>query len=146
MNSGFELPIRFTYREPRWLPFYHIALHLGALLSIIATGLPLIVRVLLIMYVISSLVIWLYKRCCNKSNNHRLTINLSVKDEWTLSEKEFETTTAILVSARILYENLVFIKLTSITGKNYDLWLSRACIDENNLRRLRVRLRLPVTP
>jgi hypothetical protein len=143
--SGFELPIRFSYREPGWLPLYYIMLHLGALLSIILTGLPMVVRILLILYIVFSLALWIYTRRFKKAHNRGLQISLNVRNEWTLMDINLQSCTAKLVSARILHDRLIYIRLKSTTGKRYDLWLSRTCADESSLRRLRVRLLLPIT-
>ena len=143
INSGFELPVRFTYCEPVWLPVYYIALHTGAIFSVIVAELPIIARVLLIIFIISSFILWGYDRFVRKVHKHGLEIILNNQNEWTIKETGLQPVTAILISARILHESLIYIKLKSTCGKVYQLWLSRSSIDKDNMRRLRVRLLLP---
>jgi hypothetical protein len=145
INRGFELPVRFTYCEPCWLPVYYITVHLLGLISICLAELPLIISLILFIYVTSSLAIWVISRYCRTSHSRRLVINLNVQNEWSLQELGFQPVAANLVSTRILHAGLIFIKLKAATGRHYDLWLSGNTIGSDSLRRLRVRLLYPIT-
>ncbi len=145
IRNGFELPIRFNYREPRWLPVYYITLHIGAFICSIANGMPLWIRGLLILYILSSLFLWFKARRFRIYESCSLEINLNVRNEWTVRKKNGPEITANLLFAKAFNEKLIFIRLKSVNGKRYDIWLNRSCADETTLRRLRVRLLFPIS-
>ena len=139
-RSGFDLPITIEYTAPMWLAPIIYFCHIGAIICLFVSNLSTLFSVLLTIFIIIGLYFWI-------QNNQRITSPLKVilnnKGEWKVIVGDGNAIKTSLVSACILFPDLIILRLKDGNRKKYDLILSNANLDKKSLRRLRVRLYFP---
>ena len=141
--SGFDLPIRFTYRPPVWLLPLMVFCYCGGSICVIYTSLPAIIKSTLLVVASIKFASWFRKDLQNRKIT--TVIILNKKDQWYVIHPELHPERPRLVSASILLPDLIFLRLENPDKRHYDLILTGACLDKETLRRLRVRLKFPRT-
>jgi hypothetical protein len=139
--SGFELPIRIDYRPPRWLKPFIIVSHLLAVICVLLTSLPPLFKIILVLYAIVNLVVTGKKAAAN--SHDFLHIYLNSDDQWFVRIADDDSKKARLISAGVVFPELIILRLQTIDENRYDCIITVYTTDKHTLRRLRARLFYP---
>jgi hypothetical protein len=140
-HSGFDLPIRIDYHQPKWIDQIIAFSHLGAIFCIFLTNLQTWLKLILIVGVIIKFILWL--ACYISNRNETIRIFLDKEDEWLVVPSVNDPVRATLKSACILFPELIFLRLYDEKNATYEFILTRNSASQETLRRLRVRLYHP---
>jgi len=137
-HNKFESPLRIDLKVSNKLYIYKITVFLFALLSIvITTSLPLFVRLLLVLILILTLLVYGRKNLSSKINK----ISLSVMGEWTLHMDDQSSYEVELYGENIVVHFLLWLNFSSASGQKFHLLLFSDSMEKEDLRVLRTRLR-----
>lgn len=137
-HNKFESPLRIDLKVSNKLYIYKITIVLFALLSIvITTSLPLFVRLLLVLILILTLLVYGRKNLSSKINK----ISLSVMGEWTLHFDDQSSYEVELYGENIVVHFLLWLNFSSASGQKFHLLLFSDSMEKEDLRVLRTRLR-----
>lgn len=142
MANHFKLPVFIIVKASRWLKIWLYIIHLIAVPVILITSLAWPVKYMLIFICCISLFYSLrnYIQLTGKNSIVRLILNDA--DEWWLTTAQGDTLDATLLPGALVHPMLVILPFRSQNGK-HTVILSPDVINNDMLRRLRVRLKYP---
>jgi uncharacterized membrane protein (UPF0182 family) len=109
IHSGFDLPIRIVYHQPKWIVHLIAFSHLGAVFCVFLTNLQASLKLILIIGVIIKFILWFASYISNQ--NETVRIFLDKEDEWLVVSSVNNPVRVTLKSACILFPELIFIRL-----------------------------------
>jgi len=134
---AFELPLRIVYSPPRWLLPFICSTHASAILCIFTVDAGWITMSALVVSIITSLA-QAITRHSGTSTPSRLI--LDARDRWMIIKPGAGRTYASLLAASVVLPDFIVLLLKTGTNKKYVFILTRENLDQDTLRRLRVRL------
>lgn len=145
MQNNFELPILIAPRFFHWCRIWTITVHLGAAVSMLISAIPWFWKIPLLAPVVFSYFHITGKYCHALHADSVVRIYFNDADEWWLTTAAGNTVQAQLVSPCFVHPRVVVLSFKSGSLlKRYHVVLTPASADADSLRRLRVRLRLPM--
>ena len=144
MANHFELPVFIIVKASRWLKIWLYIIHLLAVLVILMTGLTWPVKYLLIFICCTGLFYVIRNYILLTGKNSIIRLLLNHVDEWWLTTAQGDTVNATLLPGALVHPMLVILPFRSQSGK-HTVILSPDVINNDMLRRLRVRLKYPKT-
>jgi hypothetical protein len=144
MTNNFELPIVITVRPSKWLNLWLYITHIFAIPVVFMADLVVPVQVLLIVTICLSLFFSIGKYIYFREANSIVRIILNGADEWWLTTVRGDTISATLLPAALVHPLLVILPFQTRDG-TYTVILTPDVTDPDMLRRLRVRLRFPLS-
>jgi len=143
-KSNFELPIRFPLTPSKWLVAVVYFSHLGALVCIIFSNIPVLLLQAMFVIVLFSLAYWHYKMIYLPIINPTELL-LNDKDEWYIidgirGETEGEMVPVALLPESFVHTHLIVLMFRQGRHKRAVI-LTPDNISRTTCRRLRVRLR-----
>ena len=140
MSNAFELPLRIRIYPPKWLAAGLIVSHLGAVAILGTVQIPSEAKVLLIIVIIISLIYVLRLYIWQKSKWSPLELILNDKEEWYLTLASGEIIQVDLRPGAFVHPILVILPFRH--GIYFPtVILTPSSVDQDTLRRLRVRLK-----
>jgi hypothetical protein len=138
MAGAFELPI--AIRPSRWLAVVLYITHIGAILILLVTGLPLVVRSLLIGAVIINLWVTTRSILLQKSLRSPVQLLLNAAGEWYLTMSNGDVHEVALRPGAFVHPWLVVLPFRRGSRRPVVI-LTPDVVDKDLFRRLRVRLK-----
>lgn len=141
MASKFELPIRIDIKPSKWLIAGIVIAHLGAIIITLLVHLALWVKAVMVIMVCTSLVHCLRVYLWQNTPSSPVALLLNNMDEWLLTFAQGETVEVVLRPGAFVHPLLIVL---SFKYKMFfpSVILTPDVVDQDVLRRLRVRLRL----
>jgi Membrane-bound toxin component of toxin-antitoxin system len=139
-DNAFNLPIRIYYRPPKALMYFMSTAHTGALLCLFPVVLPLWLKALLMILVAANHI--RFFRCFSKQQTaeSRPQLFLSRDDVWSLIDADNNAVPLTLQPGALVHRLLLVLRFIAEDGKSYAFILRPENVEQNTLRRLRVRL------
>lgn len=138
-DNAFTLPIRIAYRPPRSVLYLAIFIHIGAILCLHATSLPVLLKLLLGSTVVCQFLLILRDHQLRHAASVAPELCLARDDSWLLLDGEEELGLELCQGA-LVHRLLLVMRFNSDRGKVHTFLLTRENVDKQVLRRLRVRL------
>ena len=144
MTNHFALPVLITIKASKWLKFWLYNVHLLAIPVVLMTGMVWQVKAALAVAISISLYFVNRNDIKLQGRNSIVRIMLNDADEWWLTTARGDTMYATLLPAAFVHPALVSLVFQA-HGRKYTVILTPDVIHTAMLRRLRVRLRYPLT-
>ena len=138
MERAFELPIHITYRPPLWLLPALVISHVGAIICIFSLSVPPWMQAGMTTIVIAGLLWSLPRYVYNRYRTDPIRLILNTSDEWKLVDERGDRSIKLLPGA-FVHPRLLVLSFRD-NGRNCSFILTPSTLDEDMLRRLRVRL------
>ncbi len=140
MSNAFELPLRIRIYPSKWLAACLIASHLGTVAVLVTVQVLMVVKVLLTIVIIISLIRVLRFYIWQKSKWSPLELILNDKEEWYITLTSGDMIEVKLRPGAFVHPLLVILPFRH--GIHFStVILDPSCVDQDTLRRLRVRLK-----
>lgn len=138
MDGAFELPIHISYRPPAWLLIFLSISHLGAIICIFAVPVPSWLGVLIATAIVGSLLWSLSRHFYYRYRSVPVRLILNASDDWSLADERGDRAIRLLPGA-FVHPCLLVLRFRD-NGRSRSFILTPSTLDEDMLRRLRVRL------
>ena len=147
MQNNFELPVFILPEPSRWCKRWICMVHLGAVVLLLVSMLPWVWKTVLLLLVVLSYRSISGKYCQQSLPRSIVQVYCNEADEWWLT-----TADGNIMQARLLPPSFVHARLVILGFKTGPAWWQRCHViltpetaNPDTLRRLRVRLRLPLS-
>jgi hypothetical protein len=140
MTNHFELPLFIPVRPSIWFVAGFYTAHLGAILALLASNIPLVIQAVIIARVLASLIHGHGLHIIQKNPASPVQLVLNQAGEWWLSITSGDTLPVELKPMAFVHPLLVVLIFKGETG-SYRVILTPDMVDPDTYRRLRVRLR-----
>ena len=144
MDSTFNLPLHFYYRQPRWILPYLVISHSGAILWVYTVTVPVWLKLCALIILSSSFLFYLKDHVSSRYLLNPVCLILNSEDEWTVVD-EAGSREIELLPGSFVHPGLIILRFRDTDRRVHSFILDRNSADENTLRRLRVRLRFKKT-
>jgi hypothetical protein len=140
MQNHFELPLFITVRASPWLKVAVYFVHLGAILALTVSNIPLVIQFLIISGLLTSLVRTHQLYISQKDPHTAVRLVLKQTGEWLLGLAAGENIAVTLRPMAFVHPMLVVMSFQA-DRQTYRVILTPDTVDPDTFRRLRVRLK-----
>ena len=141
MDSPLELPIFIPYRPSRQVCLFNTLVHAGAVVSLVLADIPHGAAVLIGAGVLAHYGYYLGRHLSPEN----ICFKLDRGDRWQLLREGNEAADLKLLPGALAHPHIVVLCFREAGGRPRSCVLTRDNLDAQTLRRLRVRLRWPIS-
>ncbi len=140
-ESAFELPIHIHYRPSTWVLYGLTFSHIGALICLFPIVIPVGLKFLLGSAIVYS-TIRTYRIYLESSTAIKpIQLILNAEDEWLIISSDGNSQASTLLAESFVHPYLVVLRFTTENKQYFVFILTPENVDQDILRRLRVRLK-----